>query len=97
MTTHMIWGLIGFNLALLFVWIFHILRTKGVGYFWTHPVLACIILVISLYVLESVFSDLSELQVTLDWTLALWAGIPLCLLAMLFFAKAVHTFKSTKE
>ncbi len=96
MTLHMIWALVGFNLALLFVWVFHMLRTRGIRYFWAHPIIACIVLIISLYALESFFSDLSEVQVSLDWDLTLWAGVPLCLLAMLFFYRAMHLVKEKK-
>ncbi len=95
MTIHMIWALVGFNLALLFVWVFHMLRTKGVKYFWAHPILACIILVITLYALESFFSDLSEVQLMIDWNLTLWVGIPLSILAILFFYRAIRLFKKT--
>ncbi len=89
MTLHMIWGLIGFNLALLFVWVYHVLRTKGFSYFWGHPILAGIIVIITLYALESFFADISAAQVSLDWKLTLWLGVPLTLLGMLLFYRAI--------
>ena len=90
MTLHMIWGLVGFNLALLFVWIYYMLRTRGFRFFWLHPVLATGLLVIILYALESFFADLSQAEISLDWTLMLWVGVPLCVLAMAFFYRAIQ-------
>ncbi len=93
MSVHMIWGLVGFNLALLFMWVYFMLRTRGFRFFWAHPLLAGGILLITLYALESFFSDLSEAEVSLDWGLTVWVGIPLCILGLVFFYRAIQMHK----
>ncbi len=89
MTIHMIWGLIGFNLALLFVWVFHMLRTRGFQFFWTHPIIAAAIVILTLYILEGFFSSMAAIEVQLDWNLTLWIGVPLAILVMVFFYRAI--------
>ncbi len=97
MTVHMIWGLIGFNLALVFVWVYHMLRTRGFQFFWAHPIIAAGIVLITLAVLESFFSDMAAAEVRLDWNLTLWVGLPLALLGMAFFYRAITMRKNKSE
>ena len=89
MTVHMVWGLIGFSIALIFMWVYYILKTRGVRFFWYHPFLAVGVLLLILYVLESIFADASESVIQMNWSLMLYLGVPLAILAIIFFYRAL--------
>ncbi|MDE7065859.1 MAG: hypothetical protein K2O70_10435 [Desulfovibrionaceae bacterium] len=88
-TSHMVWALIGFFIGIGCLWAYHMLRTRGFRYFWYHPLLAGVIVVVVLYVLDRLLTWLSELEVSFSWTLMFVIILPLAILAGLFFYRAV--------
>ena len=89
MTVHMIWGLIGFCIAMMFVWAYYMLKTRGVKFFWIHPLLAAGLLLLLLYILESLLADMSTSLIATNWSLMLYLGVPLAFLAVFFFSRAL--------
>lgn len=94
-TSHMVWALIGFFLGMGCLWIYHILRTRGFRFFWYHPLLAGIIVIVILYILDRWLSWMNELEVRFSWTLIFLIMLPLAILAGLFFYRAVIVHRKT--
>ena len=93
MTSHMIWALMGFGSAMVFVWVYYILKTRGVKFFWYHPLLAGMFLLFVLYLLESVFSDLSEAEIQTNWNMMMILGVPLAAVAAFFLYRGFSKLK----
>ena len=91
MSVHMVWGIVGFLVAMIFVWAYYILKTRGVRFFWYHPLAGAGLLLLILYILESFFADASEAAVQWDWNLMMLLGVPLGIFVVLFLVRAALT------
>lgn len=69
MSSQMAWTLVGFGIAMLFVFVYYILKTRGFKFFWYHPIFAGIVLLLILYLLESFFADVSTAEVQDSWSM----------------------------
>lgn len=84
MTTHMIWALIGFGIAVLFFIVYQLLKWRGVRFFWYHPIFAGVFLLFVLYLLENVFAELSSSEMQLNWNMMFILGVPLLVIFLIF-------------
>ena len=69
MSTHVTWALVGFGIALLFIWVYHMLKKRGFKFFWYHPLFTGLFLLFVLYLLERIFADLSDFEVQESWNM----------------------------
>lgn len=84
MNTHVTWGLVGFGIALLFVWVYQMLKRRNFKFFWYHPLFTGLFLLFLLYLLERMFADLSDFEVQESWNMLTYLGIPLAAAAIFF-------------
>ncbi len=94
MSTHVIWALVGFGIALLFVWVYQMLKRRNFKFFWYHPLFTGLFLLFLLYLLERMFADLSDFEVQESWNMLTYLGIPLAAAAIFFLFKG---FRSRKK
>ncbi|MDD4700657.1 MAG: hypothetical protein PHI96_00385 [Desulfovibrio sp.] len=94
MSTHVTWALVGFGIALLFIWVYHMLKKRGFRFFWYHPLFTGLFLLFVLYLLERMFADLSDFEVQESWNMLTYLGIPLAAGAIFFIYRS---FKSKKK
>lgn len=90
MSVHMVWGVVGFIVAMIFVWTYYILKSRGIKFFWYHPVAGAGVLLLILYILESFFSNVSEAAVQWDWNLMMLLGVPVGIFVVVFLIRAAQ-------
>lgn len=81
---HIIWALIGFFFGMGCVWFYHTAKTRGVRYFWTHPLVTGSLLLILLYAIDSILTWLSVVSEEMSWTLTFLIIVPLVLVLGIF-------------
>ncbi|SCM72155.1 hypothetical protein [Desulfovibrio sp. 86] len=94
MSTHVTWALVGFGIALLFVWVYQMLKRRNFKFFWYHPLFTGLFLLFLLYLLERMFADLSDFEVQESWNMLTYLGVPLAAAAIFFL---FWGFKSRKK
>ncbi|MEG2171933.1 MAG: hypothetical protein RRY29_01590 [Desulfovibrionaceae bacterium] len=89
MFSHFLWAFSGFMIGGIFLWVFHILKTRGFTFFWYHPIVAGVVLIIVLFIMETLFTSLEEWQMQADWWVTVFIGVPLALLAGLLLYRGI--------
>lgn len=97
MSTHVTWALVGFGIALLFTWVYFMLKKRGFKFFWYHPLFTGLFLLFILYLLERIFADLSELELEESWNMLIYLGIPLAAGAIFFLYRSIKGKKTPIE
>lgn len=86
---HFLWAFSGFFIGATFLWVYHMLKTRGVTFFWYHPLIAGSLLVVVLFIFETVFTSIEEWQMQANWWLTILVGVPLALLAGLLLYRGL--------
>lgn len=89
--SHFFWAFIGFMVGSGFLWVYHILKTRGFHFFWYHPIIAGGILIAILLILETLFTSLEEWQMQANWWFLLLIGVPLALLAGVMLYRGISS------
>lgn len=92
--SHFLWAFSGFLVGGVFLWVYHMLKTRGFTFFWYHPIIAGLLLVVALFILETVFTSLEEWQMQANWWFMIFVGVPVALLAGLLLYRGLTGGKS---
>lgn len=93
MSTHVTWALVGFGIALLFIWVYHMLKKRGIKFLWYHPLFTGVFLLFILYLLERMFADLTDFEVQESWNMLTYLGILLGSISIFFLFRAFRAHK----
>lgn len=94
---HFFWALIGFLVGAVFLWAYHILKTRGFKFFWYHPIVAGLLLIALLFILESLFTAIEEWQMQADWWIMSFIGVPVALVAGLLLYRGITEKKPSAK
>lgn len=95
--SHFLWAFSGFLIGGSFLWVYHILKTRGFKFFWYHPIVAGILLIVTLFIMETVFTSIEEWQMQANWWITTFVGVPLALLAGLLLYRGLTGSGKTKS